>query len=136
MSEQDESPVDAARRLLESGRRRPAVELLTAWVADYPDDAKAWATLARALFELENWADAEQAAAEALRLRPNSARHWSNWGMVLRKLGDLDEAERAQYRALALDPTYARARKELRKLHRLRMGDERGPEAPSELERM
>ncbi len=136
MSEPEESTVGLARELLESGRRRGAVELLTAWVADYPDDAKAWATLARAHFELDHWAEAERAASEALRLRPDSARHWSNWGMTLRKLGRLEDAERAQYRALALKPGYARARKELRKLYDARMSEEEGPEGSSQYEEM
>lgn len=136
MSEHESSVVAQARGLLKAGRRRSAVELLVPWVADYPDDARAWATLARAYFELDNWSDAEEAASEALRLRPDSARHWSNWGMVLRKLGRLDEAERAQYRALAVKPGYERARKELRKLHDARIGEEEGPEGRSEYEEM
>ncbi len=112
---------------MKQGRRRAAIELLEAWVADNPDDASAWAALGAARFALESWADAEQAASEALRLRPEGAREWCNWGMMLRKLGRLDEAERAQYRALILDPSYDRARTELRKLHRLRVGDHEGP---------
>ena len=112
---------------MKQGRRRAAIELLEAWVADNPDDASAWAALGAARFALESWADAEQAASEALRLRPEGAREWCNWGMMLRKLGRLDEAERAQYRALSLEPSYDRARTELRKLHRLRVGDHEGP---------
>ena len=136
MTDNPESPVAGARRLMETGRRRSAVELLQPWVTDYPDDAKAWATLAAALFELENWAEAEKASAEVVRLEPDSGRAWCNWGMVLRKLGRLDEAERAQYRALALKPSYKRARTELRKLHELRMAADHGPEAVSEYEEM
>ena len=136
MSEHERSVVTQARVLLKQGRRRAAVELLVPWVADHPENARAWATLARAHFELDNWADAEETAAQALRLRPDSARHWSNWGMVLRKLGRLDEAERAQYRALSVQPGYERARKELRKLHDARMGTREGPEGKSEYEEM
>jgi Flp pilus assembly protein TadD len=136
MSDRPESPVGNARTLMERGQRRSAIELLRPWVADFPDDARAWETLGAAHFELENWKDAETAAREVVRLRPDSARAWCNWGMLLRKLGRLDEAERVQYRALNLDPAYDRARTELQKLHRLRVRGRVEPEERGEFEEM
>jgi tetratricopeptide (TPR) repeat protein len=99
-----------------------AVELLEPWLSDHPDEASAWAALGAAHFELENWAGAEKAICEVVRLRPDNAREWCNLGTVLRKLGRLHEAKQAQGQALTLDSSYERAHTELRKLEGLQEG--------------
>lgn len=122
MSDLGSSPVEEAKELIRSGRRRIAIELLEPWVANHPDDADAWSAIAGAYFALDDHPYALAAARRATELRPDSARNWCNLGLILRRLGDLREAERVQYRALTLDPGYDRARTELHKLHELHTG--------------
>lgn len=133
----DQSPVEQAKELLAQKEYRAALDLVTPWLADHPDDASAWATLAAAYFQLEDWVPAKEAAAEVVRLRPDSARDWCNLGTVLRKLGELDQAEQAQQHALTVDPSYERTRIELAKLRELRAArksKEPGPDVLPALE--
>lgn len=106
------------RRLLSDGHASEAVDGLREWLGLRPNDAEAWKILAAALFELEDWPAASDAARRVTELRPGNARDWCNLGTVLRKLGDHHGAERAQRLALDLDPTYHRATSELTKLGR------------------
>lgn len=108
-------PVTEAKQLIRDGRCQEAVAVMQRFVAQHPDDAGAWATLAAAHFELDQWAEAEKATREILRLKPDSPRDWCNLGMLLRKQGRTGEAIAAHRRALSLDPNNRRAQVELRK---------------------
>jgi len=121
--EQSESVVAQARDLMQQGQHREAVDLLSPWLADNPNDANGWATLGSAHFELENWPDAEKAARTVVRLRPKSAREWCNLGVILRKQDRVAEATEAQRKALVLDGGYRRAKLELNKLREDDAGD-------------
>ncbi len=119
-----DSPVADAKEMIRRDQRRLAVELLEPWVADNPDDASAWATMAAGYFGMEDWGAALAASERVTQLR-GTARDWCNHGTALRKLGRLKEAERAQYTALTIEADYEHARSELRKLHlALTKGDE------------
>jgi tetratricopeptide (TPR) repeat protein len=116
----EQSPVEQAKDFLAHDDHCAGLDLLGPWLADNPDDASAWATLAAIHFELEDWEAAKEAATEVVRVRPNSARDWCNLGIVLRKLGEIRKADRVQHRALSLDPRYERARDELGKIEEVR----------------
>lgn len=128
--EQGTGVVEQAKRLIEQGQHQEAIELLQRWLADNADDAGPWAVLGAAQFELENWAEAEKAAREVVRLRPDSAREWCNLGTVLRKVGNLEEATQAQEQALRLDWSYDHARTELSKLEDVRTASEPAGSSP------
>jgi len=91
------------------------VELLSPWLPEHPEHARAWELLAAAHFELKEWPDAAEAAAQVVRLKPRSARSLCNWGTILRKAGRLQEAREALTRALAIAPGYTHALVELGK---------------------
>jgi tetratricopeptide (TPR) repeat protein len=56
-------------------------------------------------FQLEQYADAETALAEAVRLQPFDGKSWYNLGLTRGKLNKRDEALTALRRARELDPT-------------------------------
>ena len=127
MGEQGEGIVAQARDLIQRGHYQEATDLLEPWLSDKPDDADGWAALGAAHFGLADWAEAEKAVREVVRLRPDSAREWCNLGVVLRKEGRVEEARDAQVRTLALDPRHQRASIELEKLEKLNSPKEEDP---------
>lgn len=102
--------------------------VLSPWVREHTEDARAWELLSAAHFELKHWREAERAAAQAVRLNPESVRALCNWGAALRKAGRLQEARHTLARALALAPRDSRALVEMAKVARAE--EEASPTAP------
>src|SRR5687768_7463990 len=71
------------------------IELLKAFVRDFPDNGPAWLALGRELAELSRFGEAEQALHEAARLI-NKRRHFvfCAFGTLFRYKGEHDAAER------------------------------------------
>lgn len=116
MSDERESTLREARRLIEADEPAAAVEMLQGWLADAPDDVRALSMLCAAQSKFGNPAAAERAAKRVVQARPNSAKAWLNWGITLRMIDRRREAVRALRKALKLDPDSDRARRELAKL--------------------
>ncbi len=127
-SQQEDSAVSEAKRLIDAGRCQEAIDLLEPVVAEQGDDPAAWSTLAAAYFGLEAWPQARVAAEKAIQFNPDSAREWCNLGTVLRKSGLYADAEEAQQRALQLDPGHKRALAELQKARRAQAEERAGTE--------
>jgi len=121
--------VDEAKALVRADRCEEAIGLLEPWLDTHPRDARAWATLGAAYFELRDYHAAERAARRAVDLRPEGAVEWCNLGTVLRKAGQYEQAEEAQTRAIELDPNYQRAKVELRKTTDAQRSDPLRPDA-------
>lgn len=65
-----EEIVAQAEKLLEQRRLLEAADLLSPWLTEYPDDARAWELLVAAHLELQDWPRAQAAAGRVLRLTP------------------------------------------------------------------
>jgi tetratricopeptide (TPR) repeat protein len=80
-----------------------AVEVLTRLTQLAPDFGAAWATLAAAQQNLENYAEAEKAFKKQAELLPNEPAAWDAQGWLLMKEGKFDEAGAAFDKAISLD---------------------------------
>ena len=61
-----EDALAEAEKLLKQRRLPEAVDLLSLWVEDHPDDARGWELLAAVRLELHDWPRAEQAAGQVV----------------------------------------------------------------------
>jgi cytochrome c-type biogenesis protein CcmH len=85
---------------------------LQARLADHPEDAQAWAALARAYSLMKNFPDAVQAYARATALVTDSADLWADYADALASAGNsvlTGKPMELVKRALALDPDHAKA---------------------------
>jgi Flp pilus assembly protein TadD len=117
------TPVEDARGLIENGDHQLAIETLLPHLEQAGEDVHGWSALAAAHFNLEQWAEAREAAVKATELGPDNARYWSNLGTIDRKAGHLKSASQAQQRALEFDPLSEQANTERWQ----RTQDPRGP---------
>ena len=83
-------------------------------------DAEAWAGLAAAHSEAEQWDEALVAAEKSVALDPSETRYLVQLGAVRRELGDTVGASEALRTALSLEPYSEQANAEMRKLQELR----------------
>lgn len=97
-------------RLFHEGRFEPALEVIDALLAEFPNEAPLHWHRARALEKLERYEEARAAVKRVIALAPNYAPAW-----VMR--AELGEEEGAEYdaeaylrRAISLEPKNARAR--------------------------
>ncbi len=82
----------AGRRMDDAARTALAAEV-TALAARYPDDAVVAALRARVLFDKEDWAGAEAAAARAFAIDPANARARAYEGWAILRRMDAEDAE-------------------------------------------
>jgi tetratricopeptide (TPR) repeat protein len=115
MAERESTFTQHAKRVLEQGKPREALQVLQSWLPLNPDDAGAWDVAREAHLELGELSEAEHAAREVARLRPESAEAWSDLGVVLGKQGKADEARKALHQALSIDPSFEGAQALLEK---------------------
>ncbi|MBI1246181.1 MAG: tetratricopeptide repeat protein [Alphaproteobacteria bacterium] len=78
-------------------------------LARRPDDARAWALLARAQHRRRALDDAIGSYRRGVAIRPDAADLWNNLGAALHERGSLDEAEPALRKAIELAPDMAQA---------------------------
>ena len=102
----DPAPVRIARcrLLIDIGRATVAASELRDHLAVNPDDEEGWRTLAEALEETGDLAEASLAVDHALRLAPRSSRLHVRQARISRKSGHLDRALAELRRAEELDP--------------------------------
>jgi Flp pilus assembly protein TadD len=93
-----------AQLLLEQSRYDLAERELRAGLAESPQDPHAHAMLAVCLTKQRRWAEATNAAGEAIRLAPDWSYPYHVMASVLATRGRLDEAEQALGAAIRIDP--------------------------------
>jgi tetratricopeptide (TPR) repeat protein len=96
-----------AFRLYQAGQLEPAVELLRAYLAEFPFDGPANHLLGGIYYRLGKLAAARDHLVRACSAREATAEMFNNLGAALNGLGDQTGAIAAYERALALDPDYA-----------------------------
>jgi tetratricopeptide (TPR) repeat protein len=106
--------------LIEAQQHVEAVALLRPFVEENSQDPGAWAALARAHSELEQWPEAKEAAKQSVALDPNEAEYLVQLGAIKRELEDFLGAHEALRQALTLEPYSEQANSEMRKLRELR----------------
>ena len=89
-------------------------------VEQSPDAPEAWAALAEAHADAEQWDEALVAAERCVALAPNETRYLIQLGVVRRELGDFPGASEALRMALAIEPFSEQANAEMRRLQELR----------------
>lgn len=95
--------LEAALRLLESGRADAARQRLEALAQAHPEDAEPVRLLGVLALQAGDAASAQRALHEALRRQPDSPAVQCNLGALARAVGDDGEAERHYRAALAVD---------------------------------
>jgi tetratricopeptide (TPR) repeat protein len=99
--------------LFRSATRQSALDEAQHAVDLAPDDASAWAYLARARDWNGNFEEARQAGEQAVKLDPNNADAQSFLGEIYTDLRMYAEAEKAAEQAVKLDPNNAEAHRNL-----------------------
>lgn len=111
LSRPEASPeVLRGERLLAGGEVEGATKVFEDWLAQHPDDPRAWLDLGLARESAGRAGGAEEAYRRASELDPGFAEAFNNLGVILRERGKLEEAIPALERAVALDPALAAAR--------------------------
>jgi tetratricopeptide (TPR) repeat protein len=87
----------------------PATYLLEDYVAQRPEDARAFLGLGMAYLNLLRYADAQKALEHSLQLQPNLAEAEYQLGLVFAQLGNRQEAAQAWEKAVELQPHHALA---------------------------
>lgn len=100
----NQSLIQQAVVLLQTGRFEEAATLSRQALADAPDDESFATLLAMSLQNLGRDQEAAPVYRQLARAHPQAAGHWANLGLVLRRLGEYAESEHAYRRALALEP--------------------------------
>lgn len=77
--------------------------------AQYPREFVLHHLLALALDQGQQYAEAKQAYAQALKLQPNHVELWFNYAIVLTQLDQPTEAEQAYRKAISLNPSFFEA---------------------------
>jgi tetratricopeptide (TPR) repeat protein len=98
-----------AAKLVEQDRAAEAIPLMQDAVHDYPDSCLAWLTLGRARLRLRDFAGAERAFRNAVRLGPQVVEAHFYLGAALFEQGDHRAALESFRRATELKPDYALA---------------------------
>jgi len=93
-----------ARALLEVGRPRQAVPLLSAAVGRYPSHAELWCLLAWALIDSQEPTRALEAARQAVQLSPDQEWPHRLMSIALAETGDLPGAVTAARQAVRVEP--------------------------------
>jgi tetratricopeptide (TPR) repeat protein len=101
--------LDAARRLLETGRAQEAADLLEPRVAAAPQDADALILLGTARALLAQRSRSLQALRQAVSLQPGKAAAQHALCMALARFGEVEEARQSCEAALRADPRLAEA---------------------------
>ena len=112
--------VAEAMSLIEAQQHVEAVALLAPFVEEHNQNPEAWATLARAHSELEQWPEAEKAANKSVALDPEETDYLIQLGAIKRELEDFLGAHEALRQALNIEPYSEQANTEMRKLRELR----------------
>jgi tetratricopeptide (TPR) repeat protein len=92
-----------------AGRRREAIEAMTAVLADHPDYRWGAACLAEWAAEHGSVAEAEAAASAWVRIAPDDANAWTARGAARQRAGDLEGCLSDLRTALAIDPAHREA---------------------------
>ena len=87
----------------------PAAHILEDYVAQRPEDAKAYLGLGMAYLSLLRYAEARPALEHALRLDPNLAEGWYQLGLLAGQQGNWQEAIQNWKKTVALKPDHAPA---------------------------
>lgn len=107
---------NAATHLLDRGLAAEAADLAARGLAIAPAEADLHFVMGNARVGLGEWAAAEAAYREAVRLNPRHAQAMFNLAVALREQGRLPEARTTARQALALDPQLAMAAEFLKSL--------------------
>ena len=87
-----EDALAAAEKLLNQRRLPEAVDLLSPWVEEHPDDTRAWELLAAVRLQLQDWPRAEQhgpGASEMTNVSLTSRGKWPPRVEVASRIGDV-----------------------------------------------
>jgi len=87
----------------------PAVHILEDYVAQRPEDAKAYVGLGMSYLGLLRYADARPVLEHSLRLDPNLAEGWYQLGLLAGQQGNWQEAIQNWKKAITLKPDHAQA---------------------------
>ncbi len=101
--------LDQANQLLEQGDLTEAITQLNDLVKDYPDFAKAWLSLGRALYSSGAYPQAERALSEVVKWAPEYAEAYNYLGVARLRQGKLEAAAEAFHKAIDLKPDFALA---------------------------
>jgi tetratricopeptide (TPR) repeat protein len=96
--------LELAQRLLNQGQGEEAAKILEEVIADHPDSVPARLSLFRARLQLRQWAAAQVAAEQALRLNQDDALAWADLGTALGLQGQWDQAASCYMRSIRLNP--------------------------------
>jgi len=102
--------VSLGNRLLDSGKPREAIELLSKAAAREPANEWAWANIAIANAHLNKVAEAQAAMAKVEAINPNNHVLWNARGLLAANGNDLAGAVAAYSRAIELEPNNQWAR--------------------------
>ncbi len=92
-----------------AGRRREAIEVMTAVLADYPDYLWGAGCLTEWTAEHGSVAEAEAAASAWVRIAPDDAAAWTARGAARQRAGDVEGSLSDLRTALAIDPALREA---------------------------
>jgi tetratricopeptide (TPR) repeat protein len=101
---QQQNPLSAVRRQLESGHTTEAIQTLETYRRDHPDDANVCNLLGIAYDKAGEPEKSLQMFQEFARLAPNRPEAFNNLGAAYLRAANPDQAERAFRRSLALRP--------------------------------
>ena len=101
--------LDQANQLFEQGHVAEAITQLNELVQDYPDFAKAWFSLGRALYSSGAYLQVERAMNEVVRWAPEYAEAYNYLGIARLRQGKLEDAAEAFHKAIDLKPDFALA---------------------------
>jgi TonB family protein len=96
-------------KLYQEGDMKGAIESLSAFVKQHPEDADAWSYLSLALFRSGDLKEARKAFETLVKLRPNDAAAHSNLAYTLLVANKSGDAKKEAKRALELDAQNAQA---------------------------
>ena len=95
--------------MLQQKHYLPASHILEEYIAQRPDDAKAYLGLGIAYLNLLRYSDARQALEHSLRLKPDLAETEYQLGLLFAQQGNREEAIQAWEKAVSLQPHHAQA---------------------------
>jgi tetratricopeptide (TPR) repeat protein len=98
-----------AMALLVAGRRKHAMDMFKAMLAEFPGDVYALASKAHLLAQGNDRRAALHDFAQLVQAEPSNGRHWFNFGFILEELGDYEKAEAAFRNATRHSPELDRA---------------------------